>query len=223
MTDPERDPDRLLDEGGLGADLLRSAKGDAPGSASREQTAIRLGLVAAGTGELAKAGGGLALVAKLGGVLLAVAVGAGVIVSREEKKSEPATPPRASAEIVRPSESVTPKEEVSAALSARPTATPRPTTVPLIKPSDEEQALIAEARGAVLRSDQVSANAALDRYAREYPRGALTMEAGVLRVEALVRWGEPEKASRLAKELIAKEPQAPQAERLRELLRVLGP
>ncbi len=225
MSDQDLEPGRLVDEGGLGADLLRSAKADAPGASSREQTAIRLGLAAAGTGELVKAGGGAALLAKLGVVVLAAAVGVGVIASRGATKEAPKPSVTVQAPVVAPSELAAPQEETSVVLPPRASVS-APVRAPVVAPSkagEEEVALIAEARNAVARGDQVSANAALDRYAREYPRGALTMDAGVLRVEALVRWGETEKAQRLAKELLGKEPAPAQAGRLRELLKALAP
>jgi hypothetical protein len=74
------------------------------------------------------------------------------------------------------------------------------------------------ARAALVRSDAAAALAALDRYDRSFPGGALRTEATMLRVEALLARGDTKAAQDLARGLLALDPAGPHARRLRTLL-----
>ncbi len=236
MSAEEKDPERLIDEGDAGADLLKSAKKDGPSEASREATLSRLGLLAVGASEVVKTGAAAMVVAKVGVALVVAAAAVGVAVSRSGAPGEN-TPLAQSASVSAPAVEVSGAPKISEAPSntTPKTVGPKhltppvasapiaPSAVNVTPPTQEEVLLIEEARSAVTRGDQVSANAALARYARDYPHGALAIDANVLRVEVLVHWGDNDKARALANETLAKNPDEPAKRRLLELLRAIGP
>jgi hypothetical protein len=78
----------------------------------------------------------------------------------------------------------------------------------------EEIELIDAARAAVARRAPDSALESLRRYFTNYPRGAFTPEAQVLRIEALEQSGRHAQALPLANAFLARHPDSPLAERV---------
>lgn len=78
----------------------------------------------------------------------------------------------------------------------------------------EEIELIDAARAAVARRAPDAALESLRRYFTNYPRGAFTPEAQVLRIEALEQSGRHAQASSLASSFLARHPDSPLAERV---------
>jgi hypothetical protein len=68
---------------------------------------------------------------------------------------------------------------------------------------------LGDARGAL---------SALDQYDADAPRGALSQEATLLRIQALVKAGDPAAARRLGLRFLAAHPGTPHAERVRALI-----
>jgi TolA-binding protein len=79
------------------------------------------------------------------------------------------------------------------------------------------------ARAALGRGDLAGAQAALGRYGERYPRGKLSTEARILRIELLLRQGNREAAHQEASEFLRAHPQSPHAPRLRALLGISTP
>jgi len=82
----------------------------------------------------------------------------------------------------------------------------------------DEVALLDQARAALASGNTAAALSALDRHKREFPRGFLSSEAEVLRVEALVKAGRTAEARAQGERLLSREPNGPQAKRVRSLL-----
>jgi outer membrane protein assembly factor BamD (BamD/ComL family) len=78
-----------------------------------------------------------------------------------------------------------------------------------------------EARRA-LSSDPEAALAAIDAYHSRFEGGALGHEATVLRIEALVRAGQSERARAAGAAFLARHPSSPLAQRVRNLLASLA-
>lgn len=108
----------------------------------------------------------------------------------------------------------------------RPAATQRPPTPvvpadPAVQRPDadvlaREAKLLHDARSAALRGDRAAAEAALDRHARDFPRGALAPERWVLRVELACAAADATAARREAARFAADYPGAAAAITLRE-------
>ncbi len=81
-----------------------------------------------------------------------------------------------------------------------------------------ELATLDAARGALARGNETQALAKLDEYSRRFPRGRLTMEATVLRVDALLKSGDCPAALRLGQKFVARHPNGPYAKRVRSLM-----
>ena len=81
-----------------------------------------------------------------------------------------------------------------------------------------ELALLDRARVAMDAGDTGRALSLLDGYARRFPRGHMTPEATVLRIEALVQAGDEAGATRLARAFLEGAPDTPYAARFRSLL-----
>jgi hypothetical protein len=86
----------------------------------------------------------------------------------------------------------------------------------------EEVAALREARNAVAAGRSTAALAALDAYGQRFPRGRLSLEAEVLRIEALSRGGSRSAAAARAKSFLAAYPNNPYAHRVRALALVDG-
>lgn len=135
---------------------------------------------------------------------------------------------RAAAQVTPPIAASTPAtaREVAAAPLQRPAATQRsPTPVvpaaPAVQRPDadalaREAQLLHDARAAALRGDRGAAEAALDRHARAFPRGALAPERWVLRVELACAADDGTAARREAARFAAEYPGATAAITLRE-------
>jgi len=74
-------------------------------------------------------------------------------------------------------------------------------------------------RSELAREDGQAALTALRRYASEHPRGVLTHEADVLRVEALLQAGDAPAALELAQQLLRRHGESPHRARLEALAR----
>lgn len=81
----------------------------------------------------------------------------------------------------------------------------------------DEVASLDRARQA-MGSSGAAALGELDRHAREFPGGALTTEATVLRIEALAASGRHGAAKSLAAQVLAAHPRGPYADRVRSLV-----
>lgn len=109
----------------------------------------------------------------------------------------------------------------TASASARPVVVPPAppaSSSPAIPALAPELALLDEARTALRRQDATAALGALDRYAREFPRGQMSAEAMVLRIEALVQSGDRASASSLAKSFEKANPRSPLVQRVRGIV-----
>jgi hypothetical protein len=82
-----------------------------------------------------------------------------------------------------------------------------------------ELAAIDGARAALARGDANGALARLDSYARTYPRGRLSLEAEVLRIDALARSGQTAAASKRAEAFLRRHPNSVLASRVRGYLK----
>jgi len=82
----------------------------------------------------------------------------------------------------------------------------------------EEAANLGRAHAALERGDASGALAELDGYARNFPSGALVVEAETLRIEALARHGDFARARALASVFLARESNGPAARRVRSVL-----
>jgi hypothetical protein len=80
-----------------------------------------------------------------------------------------------------------------------------------------EVELLDRARQALGGGDANGALASLDRFAREFPRGRLSAEAFVVRLQALTRAGRTAEARALAERHLAAHPTSPHAQRIREI------
>lgn len=130
-----------------------------------------------------------------------------------------------------------PPDDTAAAASAPPAvqamAGPSPSTartsIPTTPAASGESSVHAElgtleqARRALAAGEPARALSLLDAYSASYPRGSMGPEATVLRVEALVRAGDPSAAARLGNAFLASNPQSPYAGRVRALLGASNP
>jgi hypothetical protein len=82
----------------------------------------------------------------------------------------------------------------------------------------EEVTALDRARAALASGDAAGALARLDVYERRYPRGALSPEAAVLRVRALVKLGRSREARAAVDAFVRAHPGSPQSSRLRALV-----
>lgn len=98
-----------------------------------------------------------------------------------------------------------------------PTPVAPPSREPAPRRTDgvrEELTILEQARAALAAGAADRALELLGRHDRRYPRGTFRPEAIVLRVEALARRGETEKARALANRFLAENPDSPLAERV---------
>lgn len=109
------------------------------------------------------------------------------------------------------------KEPAPEATRTKPRTPPRapapaPTTLETLR---AEKALIDEASRALAAGDGATAMAALDRHARQFPRGQLASERMGTRVLALCAQGRTADAARDAQRFLARYPRHPMAARVR--------
>lgn len=100
--------------------------------------------------------------------------------------------------------------------SARNAGTPRAENKPASAPPlTAELAALDTARTSLSHSDPTAALAALDSYARNFPRGRLKLEAEVLRIGALAKSGQTETARKRAQAFLRLHPDSVLASRVR--------
>jgi hypothetical protein len=75
----------------------------------------------------------------------------------------------------------------------------------------EELALLDDARTSLAQRDTARALRLLDRHAQQFARGSLTPEADALRIDALVQRGATDRASKLSKRFLERNPAHPLA------------
>jgi hypothetical protein len=133
-----------------------------------------------------------------------------------QASDDASAPPLASAVVVT-------SRSATTAPARAPTVAPQPSTAPSA-PVDHESALAGElssldrARSALAQGNASQALALLDDYSAHFPRGALSTEATVLRIEALVRSGDRASAITLAHAFLAANATSPYAPRVRSLI-----
>jgi len=236
-----KDPKRLVDQNGLGATLLASARSDKPRPSARDRAAAALGLSLVNSGAtngtvaakgtsaslwLKMVAGGLVAVAIAGGAVVlkssfsarrSTMAGAGLIPSAEATSSVPEqgpaqtekAPPAMSARGFPPQNETDPSRGRGLRQSADPSGE---------SPLARELKLLDAARAELEGHDPGAALAALDRYERAFPAGALRTEASMVRVEALLARGDGGQARKLARDLLAQDPSGPHARRLRSIV-----
>lgn len=101
---------------------------------------------------------------------------------------------------------------IAPSAKAEAESTEAPDTLP------REVELLDDARGALQRGSATEALSALDRYAREFPRGRLSTEALVLRIDALARAGRASEAKSLGERFLSTSPNSPHAARIRKAI-----
>ncbi|HEX8793809.1 MAG TPA: hypothetical protein VF765_22855 [Polyangiaceae bacterium] len=110
----------------------------------------------------------------------------------------------------------------SAPATARPPAAilPEP-AAPTSEPSTRigaELSTLDQARAALSAGNHARALSILDDYAMRFPHASMASEATVLRIEALVRAGDPAAARRVADAFLSANPGSPYADRVRSLV-----
>jgi hypothetical protein len=175
---------------------------------------------------------------KLMGISVLVGGVAALGVAYEAKRAASPPPPRPAVEATavaappaQPPSTDMPANvpaETTASAIAVPAASPPPRLAtalraPRTASSDErlsqEVAALERANQALAAHQPDIALQALDRYAAEFPRGALSSDATVLRVRALLARGDRASAQRLASAYSAAHPDSPFARRLEALVR----
>lgn len=81
-----------------------------------------------------------------------------------------------------------------------------------------ELALLDSARARLAAGNAGAASFQLDRYAREFPSGALQPEAAFLRIQALSQAGQHDAAARVGRHFLGQYPASPHADRVRALI-----
>jgi hypothetical protein len=221
--------------------LLRAASRERPDAGAEERVARALGLVGVSippSADRIAPKNTVAMATRwiIGGALgVVLAVGAyRVFVHGPATSSPPIAQPPAPPAIVQPpavaASSETPAVAQAASADAVPIASstpsaaapahaPNPSSTSSARPSLEaEIEALGAARRALDSGDAAGTLARLDRYAHDFPRGALSQEATVLRIEALSRAGRTAEARALGKRFLAQNPQSPHASRIRSLL-----
>ena len=238
------EPTRLLDkpESELERALLDAGRSYTAGGSTRAKTMLALGLtaMAPSVAPAASATGDSLIKAALAkvavGVLVVGAVGIPVWRYLDHNPSRapvahaataapalPAAPPApesapapvASAEIAAtesPRVEATEPAPSPVVRSSTPRAESKATSAP---PLTAELAALDTARTALGHSDPAGALAALDSYAREFPRGRLKIEAEVLRIGALAKSGQTEAARKRAEAFLRLHPDSVLASRVR--------
>jgi TolA-binding protein len=92
------------------------------------------------------------------------------------------------------------------------------TVTPAASSLAQQIAAVDRARSALDTGDAARARRLADSYESEYPGGAFTQEAEVVRIDALVREGNRPEAERVAKRFLGAYPKSPHASRVRALL-----
>jgi len=105
-----------------------------------------------------------------------------------------------------------------------------PSSAALSAPPDSKAVSLAaelewldRARTSLQGGNPSAAHAALDSYAREFPSGQMSLEANVLRIEAIAQSGDKATAARLAGAFERAHPRSPLVARIRHLLPEMNP
>lgn len=221
--------------------LLASAKDDVASPGAREAMLAALGVPALPAHErlvvrlrraLGRSGG-----VYLHGTLLVLFVGAitsgAVVIGRSSEKTSdlavtshlPANaapaPPSAEGVVALAVEPVsaplvTPDSLPSAPATSKAIAAPVP-----IDTLGRESARVEAARSALARGEAARAVTLLDAYDREFSPGAFAIEVSVLRIEALARSGQTDRARRLGTQFLAEHRQGAFARRVTATLEAL--
>jgi hypothetical protein len=128
-----------------------------------------------------------------------------VVTATFTTKQSPATTPDV------PEQRTAPRTATPSAPEETPAAA-APDTLP------REVELLDDARSALQRGAANDALTALDRYSREFPRGRLSTEALVLRIDALSRAGRTSEAKSLGERFLAANPGSPHAARIQKAI-----
>lgn len=216
------EPRRLLEDAeGLERALLESAELDTP-SPDRRRRLVALAGASVVTAGAASAGAGIATWKVVVAVVL---VGTGGVAAAHRAGRAPpaatAAPPASVAPaVVRPTAESRPTSVASTPASTSPPAVaPKVaaksapfapgTSAPNVACSvGDEVTALDKVRAAVRTGQAVDALARLDRYAATCPAGVLTVEARVLRIEALAAKGDAGAADRLARAFLAEHPKS---------------
>lgn len=224
-----KDPRRLLDGDGTAFErtLLGAIAGERPPLHLHRK--MRLGLGLAGVGTTAKtAAASLGPIALAAVVVGSVVAGGAALVRHESTPPAPAAPTktvRAPAVVARASEPTAAASVTKGATETNPARivprepAARRTTDGLGTNSNirEEIRLLDEARSAVRGGAVEDALRVLANYEQRFPRGQFRQEMQVLRMEALNRTGEGERATALAKRFLAEHPKSPHRERVEKV------
>jgi TolA-binding protein len=228
--------------------LLRSADLDEPPSGAMRRVLTKAGVgvgvglavVATSTTTASAAKLGPAVVGKW--LAISVFVGAGAVAavqvarpsttklaqpaltSTAQEASPHAVPTPAATPALEPTDMIVPFEPSNIEAPAVATA-PRATKAAPAASADisGEIAAISQARGALDKGNARGALAALDKYQQDYPRGALSPEATVLRIEALNVAGDRPRAKSLGDAFLKAHPKSPHAQRVRSLIGAATP
>ncbi|MBN9162050.1 MAG: hypothetical protein J0I07_13900 [Myxococcales bacterium] len=238
MTEPRR----LLDEAsGLDRAVLESAADDAPSPARRRRVVAALGLTSVAVSSSAAAAGGVASWKIAIGIAAVTSLGVGGAIVRAQHS--PADEPRTVPVVVAtarpvPSASAMPSAApiapiVSAAPMPQVEAPPSPVVVTarpaprrMVRETAEiasdatpsiarEIALIDRARASIAKGAPKSALATLDEYDVTCPAGTLSLEASVLRIEALAAAGHHDSAAARARSFLERHPRSTYDARVR--------
>jgi hypothetical protein len=223
------DPSRLLDGDATETErvLLEAGRCEQPGSDGVRKAATALGVAAViSTGASVATAGKAGTIALLQWVAIALAGGSGVVLGAlwlgrsPTSAPEPSADPPAAVVPVPPAKAAVPPAPIAPSASAAPMRYPPPVRppAPVVVSLKDETALLDVARRALASGNPPGALAALDRYAREHPRGMLSEEATLLRIESLDQSGNRAAATQLARQFLASHPGSPHAKRLGTLL-----
>jgi hypothetical protein len=233
------DPTRLLssaDSTDLERELL-SSWDERPPHDARAKTLAMLGVAGATTiagaatagasiAPKAAAAGWLALVKWTSVAVIAIgatAAGIGIATRHHADDATPAVVTTATVQAPTPVAQQTATVEQPTKAIELPTETTHRTTQthvaqPAASTLSEQVAALDRARAALEAHDGSKARKLVDAYEAEYPGGAFTQEAEVVRIEALSRDGNRAEAERAGKRFLAAYPKSPHVSRVRTLL-----
>lgn len=208
------DPPRLLEDAPteLESSLLQAGRAYRPSPDTRAKALAALGLAgsAALLSKSSAAAGSLWSLKSLifGGAVLTLAMGSAVVVlssSARPTRDAPAVTTPQPDPVALPAEPRAPTTTSSATTVPAPRASqaappseatpPTASGVPRAASITAELAAIDAARSALAAGDNRRALTLLDDHAKRFPRGRLSLEAEVLRIEALARSGQRAAAS----------------------------
>jgi Outer membrane lipoprotein len=235
-----KDLNRLLEEPGadpLEVNLLQLARSEGPSAESRRRilaglaVGIAAGTISAPSDAAQKATRSAASSAAVKwGVASVVAIGASVVafLSLQPKPHTPVVTPlsnTASAIVVpvtAPAAAVsgelvpvTKVEDLPTLAEGSGSDSPKSVSAPSLA---EEVAAIKSAKGALASGNAAQALRELDAYKLHFPRGRLSQEASVVRIEALIGSGNQAAASAVADHFLAAHPDSPYSARVRTLV-----